>query len=164
MDPLEIKRVQLDRFLEGTAIEFAEPLTVGHVMTRQPVCVPTDVSAYDLVQLFHEKRFRHLLVVDGDGRLAGVISDRDVLRCFGPTGSPSRESLASITAATLMSVDVITIEPATSLAEAVSVMLTHGINCLPVVSGRKLSGIVTSTDIYLMLECLLRRVPADVRP
>ena len=50
----------------------------------------------------------------------------------------------------------------TPLAEAVGAMLAHGINCLPVVSGGKLCGIVTSTDIYLVLERLLQRVSAEV--
>jgi acetoin utilization protein AcuB len=163
MDQIDAKRARLNEFLQQTA-DASEPLTVAHVMTRKPICVRPDVSAYDLVHLFHEKRFRHLLVTDDSSRLAGVISDRDVLRCFGPTGSPSRESLAAVTAATLMSTDVITIEPQTALADAVGTMLTHGINCLPVVSAGKLCGIVTSTDVYLVVECLLRRAPVAIQP
>ncbi len=160
MDHLDIKRTVLDRLLEQTTIEIHPPLTIAQVMTRRPICIEPQVSAYELVQLFHAKRFRHLLVADAEGRLVGVISDRDVLRCFGPEGSPDRAKLEAITAATLMSADVITIEPITPLAEAVSAMLVHGINCLPVIDAGKLCGIVTSTDIYLVLERLLERVSA----
>lgn len=158
MDHLDAKRLAFDNFLANTTIEVGEPLTIAQVMTRRPICIEPEVSVYELVQLFHAKRFRHLLVADRDGRLVGVISDRDVLRCFGPEGSPDRAKLESITAESLMSTDVITIEPTTLLADAVSAMLVHGINCLPVISAGKLCGIVTSTDIYLVLERLLGRV------
>jgi len=160
MDHLDVKRAAFDRILEQATIEVSEPLTIAQVMTLRPICIDPQVSAYELVQLFHAKRFRHLLVADADGRLVGVISDRDVLRCFGPEGSPDRAKLESITAASLMSTDVITIEPTTLLADAVSAMLVHGINCLPVIAAGKLCGIVTSTDIYLVLERLLGRVSA----
>ena len=90
MDHLDVKRAAFDRILEQTTIEVSEPLTIAQVMTRRPICIDPQVSAYELVQLFHAKRFRHLLVADADGRLVGVISDRDVLRCFGPEGSPDR--------------------------------------------------------------------------
>lgn len=158
MDPLDNKRLALNRILEQATIEINPPLTIAQVMTRRPICIEPHVSAYELVQLFHAKRFRHLLVADEEGRLVGVISDRDVLRCFGLEGSPDRAKLEAITAGSLMSTDVITIEPTTPLAEAVSAMLVHGINCLPVIEAGKLCGIVTSTDIYLVLERLLGRV------
>lgn len=157
MDSTDFKRAVFDEVLASATVELAQPLTIAQVMTRRPICIEPSVTAYELVQLFHAKRFRHLLVADGDSKLVGVISDRDVLRCFGLDGAPGRERLEAITAADLMSTDVITIQPETTLAEAVNILLTHGINCLPVVSAGKLCGIVTSTDIYLVLERLLER-------
>jgi CBS domain-containing protein len=153
MDKIDVKRLALDELLAG-ARDLG--LRVEQVMTRQPICIDSAVSAYDLVQTFHARRFRHLLVVDGTGRMVGVISDRDVLRCFGLGTAPSRAELEGIQAAALMSTDVITVEPQLPLADAVSTLLVHGINCLPVVADGKLCGIITSTDIYLVLERMLR--------
>jgi CBS domain-containing protein len=156
MSYLTAKRAHLNLALPvGDVSVQIPPLLTEDVMTRHPICVSTQSSAYELVRTFHEQQFRHLLVVDGAGRLAGVISDRDVLRCFDPDGSPAREHLEEIRAEQLMSEDVITIEPNAPLSQAVGMMLTHGINCLPVVSEGKLCGILTSTDFYLVLERLL---------
>jgi CBS domain-containing protein len=158
MDKIDAKRALLDQVLAHAEGE----VRVEQVMTRQPVCIDSAVSAYELVQTFHAKGFRHLLVVDRAGRMAGVISDRDVLRCFGIAGAPTRAELEQVPAASLMSTDVITVEPQLPLAEAVSTMLTHGVNCLPVVAHGKLCGIISSTDIYLVAERMLRqgRTPA----
>jgi len=153
VDKLEAKRELLDRLL--TAAE--GDLRIEQVMTKQPVCIDSAVTAYERVQTFHAKGFRHLLVTDTAGRMVGVISDRDVLRCFGLAGAPTRTELEKIKAADLMSTDVITVEPQLPLADAVSTLLIHGINCLPVVSDGKLCGIITSTDVYLIAERMLRR-------
>jgi len=56
------------------------PTTVGDVMTTQVKSVSPDASVEEAMALFDECMFRHLVVVDADGRLAGVICDRDVLR------------------------------------------------------------------------------------
>ena len=156
MNFLAAKRAHLNLAFptSGVAIDLP-PLVTEDVMTRHPICVSTESNAYELVRTLHQQQFRHLLVVDGAGRLAGVISDRDVLRCFNPDGSPAREQLETILAEQLMSEDVITIEPTAPLSQAVGMMLAHGINCLPVVSEGKLCGILTSTDFYLVLERLL---------
>jgi CBS domain-containing protein len=156
VDKLDAKRELLDRILAANQRD----LRVEQVMTKQPVCIDSAVSAYDLVQTFHAKGFRHLLVTDAAGRMVGVISDRDVLRCFGIGGAPTRSELEQIKAADLMSTDVITVEPQLPLADAVSTLLIHGINCLPVVSDGKLCGIITSTDVYLIAERMLRQTAA----
>jgi CBS domain-containing membrane protein len=84
-----------------------------------------------------------------------VVSDRDVLRCLGPDRSPQRDALATITAAKIMSTDVLTIGPEASLLTAVDRLMEHGINCLPVTAGEVLVGIVTNTDLHVVLQTLL---------
>src|SRR5688500_7594172 len=110
MDRLSIKRAQvrwaLDHLECGWGIEM---LRVGQVMTPAPTCVAATASALELVRMFHDKEFRHLLITDNRGRLTGVVSDRDVLRCFGPERAPRRDVLASIPASQIMSTDLVTI-------------------------------------------------------
>ncbi|HTN74448.1 MAG TPA: CBS domain-containing protein [Pirellulaceae bacterium] len=157
MDQLQNKRQHLLQGLAALGDLGSQSWNAEHVMTRNPICTLPTTTAYELVQIFHARQFRHLLVADVDHRLVGVVSDRDVLRCFRLGSAPEREELERICVAQLMSHDVITIEPQTPLAEAVTIMLTHGINCLPVVSDGKLAGILTSTDFYLVLEHLLSK-------
>ena len=57
----------------------ADATTVAQVMTRQPQCVGPEVKVADAVLIMIERGFRHLPVVDHDGRVLGVFSARDAL-------------------------------------------------------------------------------------
>jgi CBS domain-containing protein len=155
MSRAELKRVFLRGVFTGAAQQGLVPeVTVGAVMTPHPFEVAADCPVQQLLLLFHEKQFRHFLVTDG-GRLAGVISDRDVIPYVVNNGVLESGALANVTAADLMSTDLITVRSDMPLAEAIERMVNAGINSLPVVDGSNLVGILTSTDIYLSLEQLL---------
>lgn len=155
MSRAELKRIFLRDVLTGAAHSGLIPeMTVGAVMTPEPFMVSADCPAAELVLHFHEKQFRHFLVSDG-GRLVGIISDRDVIPYFGEYVPQKSDDLKNVTAADLMSTDLITVEPTTLLAEAIQLMVNAGINSLPVVDGDATVGILTSTDVFLSLEQLL---------
>ena len=128
-------------------------------MTRQPCCVSPEVSVLELIQIFHEKQFRHLLVTEVEGRLVGGISDRDVVRCFGHGQKPDREALERIRAREIMSADLVTVHPQTTVASAVGIMLDQGISCLPIKEEERLVGIITNTDLHVVLLQLLQMIP-----
>jgi acetoin utilization protein AcuB len=163
MERFSQKRQQVATALREIAENLpGERLLVGKVMTRDPITISMDATVLQLVQLFHAKEFRHPLVTDHEGCLVGVVSDRDVIRCFGPDKYPQEDVLNSITTAEIMSTDLVTTSPETSLENAVELLFGYGINCLPVVSHGMLVGILTTTDLYLVLEGLLaglRRTP-----
>lgn len=155
MDRLEIKRMQVLHALEQTDGAH-EPLEVQHVMTAAPTTVNEQTNALELVRLLQKHGFRHLLVTDDADRLAGVLSDRDVIRCFGPSRYPDEHRLAEICARDIMSRDVITVRPETRLEVAVDTVVTQGISCLPVVTAGRVLGILTNTDLHLLLQALLK--------
>lgn len=158
IERMAAKRLQLLTELSDTArTDRQQGLQVEQVMTSVPQCIASDTTAYELVKLFHDKGFRHLLVTSDDGRLVGVVSDRDVLRCIGGPGkAPRREALEAITVAELMSTDLITITPEMPMQQAVALMLEQGISCLPVLEDGVLRGIVTNTDLLMLLEILMQ--------
>jgi acetoin utilization protein AcuB len=158
MDRINIKRTQLR---ETLATDRSNGFCVAHVMTVEPSCVSPDTSVLELVRLFHAKHFRHVLVVDGDGRLTGVVSDRDVLRCFGREESPKRSVLEGIRVAELMSCDLVTVRPETPLVQAVALMVEEGISSLPVLNGSELVGILTNTDLHVVLQVFLQSALAE---
>jgi acetoin utilization protein AcuB len=100
-------------------------------------------------------QFRHLLVTDEDGRLAGIVSDRDVVRCFGPTAFPDEAQLAAIRADSIMSPDVVTIEFDSSIVAAIDLMHEQGFSSLPVLHDGRLVGIITTSDLMRLLRRLL---------
>jgi len=166
MSRIELKQRQVREALAGAPTHFGRTnLTVGRVMTAGPYCVRPETTALELVKLFHAKQFRHLMVTDQTDRLIGVVSDRDVIRCFGPESRPDHDVLEEISAGQVMSTDLVTIGPDTPLQKAVSLMIEEGISCLPVLAEGMLVGILTNTDLHVVLQQLLlqtlRRSPSE---
>lgn len=140
--------------LMGVSVQGEAPTRVDEVMTREVVTLAPDHSFQEAITLVARHRFRHLLVVSADQRLAGVISDRDLLRFM--IRSPYRD--ASIVA-DVMKNDPITVQPESSLSVAIATMLTRRINCLPVVDAEgRLAGILTSTDLLRAFQKIQERI------
>ena len=57
----------------------SKPEYAGHLMERNPVTVRDDSHVVDLLPTFIESHITHLLVVDADNRLQGIITPRDLL-------------------------------------------------------------------------------------
>ena len=131
-------------------------LVAADLMTKSPECIGESTTLLELVELFHTHEFRHFLVTDPIGRLVGVISDRDVIRFLAPDDSSDRQAMADVPASRLMSTDLITIGPDRPTSEAAELMIEHGISCLPVLNQGAVVGIVTNTDLHLLLQLLLQ--------
>jgi acetoin utilization protein AcuB len=132
-----------------------EAVVVEQLMTTAPVFVQPETPVPEVIRLIYTKPFHHLLVVDEHNSLVGVISDRDVVRCFCQGSDANGPGMAKMTAADIMSADPLTITPDTSLKEAVGLMRDRGISCLPVLTGSKLAGILTDSDLWTLLHSLL---------
>ena len=123
---------------------------VSDLMTREVVTVDRneDLSVPDRIMTLG--RIRHLPVLD-DGRLCGIVSQRDLMlnalsRALG-FGSHARDkTLASLPVKEAMTTEVITVSPNTPIAEAAKLMVNHKIGCLPVVEKGELVGILTESD------------------
>ena len=161
MSRSERKRKILQQiFQEASGKHWAEAIPVRAAMTPNPLSVTPQHTAAKIVELFHAHGFRHFLVADG-GRLVGVISDRDVIRLFGNNDSLEPACLERVSVADLMSTDLVTIAADATLADATTSIIEHGINCLPVVENGQAVGILTSTDLFLALEQVLKAVARE---
>jgi CBS domain-containing protein len=126
----------------------AVPTRVGEVMTREVMTLSPQQSFLEALSLLARHRFRHLLVMDVDKRLAGVISDRDLLRFM-----TRRPNLDDAAVADFMKRDPVTVHTETPLSTAIVEMLTRRINCLPVVDAEgRVEGILTSTDLLRVFQ------------
>lgn len=106
------------------------------------------VAAEDLMRL---GRIRHLPVLDEDGRLAGVVSQRDLfhsglIKALGYGAHAQQHALATVMVKEAMTTDVATTTPDTSLREAARTMLERKIGCLVVVEAGKIAGILAESD------------------
>lgn len=158
MDRVQRKRSFLsDHLTDLSPAENWSHIVAAQVMTPSPVCIRPDATFSELLDLLHTNRFRHFLVTDPEGKLLGVVSDRDVLRLMGrdPRSPSARERLDQTLAGEWMSHDVIAVFPGTPLIQVVRTVLHYGISCVPVVEAGFPIGIITSTDLYLLLEMIL---------
>ena len=121
------------------------------VMTRNPAIISSTDSIRVAVNRMQERKCRRLPVID-NGKLVGIVSDRDLRRA---TNSPLvlRERwyddfmLDHIPVRACMTENPITVTPQTPIVEAAKLMRDRKFGGLPVLDGDKLVGIVTETDL-----------------
>ena len=102
-------------------------------------------------ELMKQERIRHIPVLDDDGALCGIITQRDLfrgalLKALGYGSRAEERMLTSIPIKEAMHEDPHTVSPDTPLDEAARAMLEHGIGCLPVVENGALIGLLTEGD------------------
>ncbi|MEO6163670.1 MAG: CBS domain-containing protein [Candidatus Binatia bacterium] len=130
------------------------PTEVADVMIAKVVTLSTHHGFDDAVRLMKDRHFRHCIVVDMQGKLCGVISDRDILRAMARNQHSRSKSLDQI-----MTRNPVTVKRHTSILDAVSKIVSKKINCLPVVEDDgAVCGIVTSTDLLKSYQQVLEMV------
>ena len=130
------------------------PMCVGELMTSRLVSLSPHHTFKEALSLMTNHPFRHFLVLEKNDQLAGVVSDRDLLRVLAR--DPDWEAT---TVSEVMTRDPLTVRPETPVSSAVVEVLARRINCLPVVDmdGRA-CGIVTSTDLLQVFEQVQMRL------
>ena len=136
---------------QKTIVAERQPIRVGDVMSMSPTTILPSTSVHAAQALMQQRKIRHLPVLQ-DGRLVGIISDRDV-RLALPSPATSltvweiRHLLDKLTVGEVMTYFVMTTTPDCLVTEAVGRMLKHKVGALPVVENRQVIGILTRTDI-----------------
>lgn len=147
-------------------------LTAQDIMTTEVISVRLDTSLKDLAKKFVETRFSNLPVLDKDGDLVGVISETDLIEQHKPLHIPTvmtlfdwvftfgsekdfQEEVDRVTATTvgeLYCKDPITCSPEDSVRDLAALMSQHKVHLLPVVSDKKMLGVVARLDLIRAME------------
>ncbi|PWK65183.1 CBS domain protein [Streptomyces sp. CG 926] len=151
------------------------PYTVADVMTTQVVAVTPDTGFKDIAAAIERWKVTALPVVEGEGRVVGVVSEADLLpkeefHDHGPGLIEQMRRLGdtakagSTRAENLMTTPAVTIRPDATLPQAAHLMADRHIKRLPVVDANgTLKGIVSRADL---LKVFLRsddELTADIR-
>lgn len=121
-------------------------------MTKSPSTVKPEDGLKDAIWKMERGHFRHLPVVDDNGKLIGVLTDRDI-RLIRPSLAlvPKEEAMVQLWSISVQQAavfDPIKVKPETTLREAAELMLRWQVGGLPVVDEHdKLVGIITYTDL-----------------
>ncbi len=115
--------------------------TVGEIMTGSVFSIEPTMTVAEAATVMGERKIGSALVMDGD-RLAGIFTERDIVRALGEhfdaAGHPVSE---------WMTADPTTVPPDTPVQEALSTMLDRGFRHLPVTDGERVLGIVSMRDL-----------------
>ncbi|MFF9981813.1 CBS domain-containing protein [Streptomyces erythrochromogenes] len=88
---------EADLLLDAPRADAADPVTAGRLMTRPAVTVTKDATLHAAARLMARSHLKRLPVVDGDGRLTGVVSRGDLLKVYqrpdADIGSEIREMI-----------------------------------------------------------------------
>lgn len=106
--------------------------------------------------LMKQERVRHLPVLDEDGKVCAVVSQRDLfrgalLRALGYGSRAEELMLRQVAVKEAMSAEIQTTAPDTPVADAARLMIERKIGCLPVIENGRLVGIVTETDFVRLV-------------
>jgi CBS domain-containing protein len=117
---------------------------VRTIMTQQPITLGHDASIRDAVDIIIKKKTGGLPIIGHDGALAGIVTERDVLRVLGSQRS-------TLKVEDVMTTSLRVTAPDCPIAKVTKDMTSCRFRRLPVVSDDVLYGIITATDIMRYL-------------
>ncbi|MBN2452937.1 MAG: CBS domain-containing protein [Candidatus Omnitrophica bacterium] len=143
------------------------PLIVKDFMSKRIKSIPPDMNARDALKLLIKSGASGLPVIDKNGRLYGVFTEKEVLKVMSPAylkhvgafvyGGESRGKLKKIAQLAkrkvrdVMRKDVPTVDEDTSITEVSRIMLTRSERRIVVTKGFKAIGVITRSDIVKAL-------------
>lgn len=114
---------------------------VREIMERNVIAADFTSSFEDVLELLLENRVGGMPIVDREGRVVGILTERDVLHYLS-----SHKNFDGVVS-DYMTRGVITAEPDTTIREAMKIMVEKGIRRLPVIKDGILMGLLTSTTL-----------------
>jgi CBS domain-containing protein len=147
--------------------------TVREYMDPDPLTVSPDASVEEVARIIGERELHGLPVVDGDGRVVGIVTENDLvigdeqgdlhiphyielfgglvfLEPFRRFEERLKKAVAS-TASDMMTPDPATVEADADVHEAARLIVETGHNRIPVVEGDRLVGVISRADVVRAL-------------
>jgi len=135
----------IEQLPKSETVLFAEQIMTSPVLT-----LSLQAKVSDALEIFQAKLFRHLPVVTEDNRLAGIVSDRDIMRYLGGFTEDYHQQLpkrADDSVERLMQPRVLAASPKTDVRHIARLFVERHVGAMPIVTDGELTGIVTRSDI-----------------
>lgn len=152
-------------------------MKASNIMVSDVITVGPDASVMDVAEILLAHRISGVPVVDGEGKVIGIVSEGDLMR-RAESGTERQRSwwLEALTGTQtlaadyvksharkvrdVMTRDVITASPDMSLSDIATLLETNSIKRVPVVDGGKLVGIISRANLLQALASLRKKIPA----
>lgn len=134
-------------------------MNVSEIMTREVITLRPESNLREAIGVIQKFRIRHIPVV-ADGKLAGIVTDRDIKRATpsihgGVTQEDYERVLNDTKLFQVMTRDPMTVSPESSLKEVAKMLVEKKYGALPVVEDGALVGIVSDIDLLRILYDML---------
>ena len=128
---------------------------VERVMTREARTIEAGSALSDAAEAMLQGGFRHLPVIDGEGRLVGILSERDLrTRLWDAVENLPAATLDTLAApvSSAMTPDPLSVGPRARLGEAIEIFADDRVGALPVIDeDDRLLGILSYVDVLVFL-------------
>jgi acetoin utilization protein AcuB len=128
-------------------------MTARELMTERPATTSPRTTVAEAWDMMRELDVRHLPVVER-GAVVGMLSDRDfgnldVVRVLADEGETSLRRRLELPVATIMSTDVVSVDPELEMHDVIALLLEYRVGAVPVVApgSREILGIVSYVDV-----------------
>lgn len=127
-------------------------MLVESIMKKEVVTLPPEAAIKEALELLQRHHIRHIPIVNRDGQLVGIVSDRDV-RDASPSifDETTHATELERPIESIMSHPVVTTHPLDFVEDIASIFYEEEFACLPVVSQDVLVGMVTEKDMLYTL-------------
>jgi|SRR5437870_6915016 len=132
-------------------------MIVRNVMQRKVVTAAPEVNLRQASKVMVDFHIGSLVILSKN-QIVGMLTSSDILKSIAGGGDPE-----ATLAETVMSKKVVTIDPDKTIEEAVNLMLKNRIKKLPVTEGKKLVGIITTSDVISIEPKLIESIASLVQ-
>ncbi len=139
-------------------------LSVSQSMSQELAIVPVGTSLLHIAEILAESRQRYVLVTDLSGSLVGVIGSNDLLKHMTHSPLGNNANWQSKTVESVMATKFVTSSPDANADDVAPLVAKGTIQCVPVLEGNTLVGVLTSDDLLLSwnrLDPLLKEAATD---
>ncbi len=119
-------------------------MDVKSVMNKNVVVAKKDITLKEATEVMSKLHIGCLLITEKQ-KILGIITTSNIIKAIANDKNPE-----ATLAEEIMSKKVITIEPDKTIEDAVNLMIGHKIKKLPVLDGKKILGIITTSDIIVV--------------
>ena len=143
-------------------------MLVKNRMSKPVITVEPNMPIMEALNLMKTNKIRRTPVVNTDGELIGIISDKDLLNA-GPSQATSLSVweinylVGKITVNKVMSKVVLTVNEDTPIEEAARIMVDNKVGGLPVMRGNSIVGVITESDLFKILLELMGARESGIR-